>query len=78
MPFLMGLNDTYAYVRDQILLLDFISPINKVFAMVQQQEKPHQIIGIMRGSEGLVMATQSNTSKPAGKKDRQLHEGPCC
>lgn len=38
MSFLMGLNDTYSQVRGQLLLMDPIPPINKVFALITQGE----------------------------------------
>lgn len=33
--FLMGLNETYANVRDQIMLMDPLPTVNKVFSNVQ-------------------------------------------
>ncbi|XP_073138563.1 uncharacterized protein [Henckelia pumila] len=38
MAFLMGLNDSFAQVRSQVLLLDPMPPINKVFASIVQEE----------------------------------------
>ena len=34
MSFLMGLNDIFAQIRGQLLLLDRIPPINKVFSLI--------------------------------------------
>uniref|UniRef100_A0A2N9EDL8 Integrase catalytic domain-containing protein n=1 Tax=Fagus sylvatica TaxID=28930 RepID=A0A2N9EDL8_FAGSY len=39
LSFLMGLNDSYLQVRSQILLMDPLPSINKVFSMIQQDEK---------------------------------------
>ena len=39
MQFLMGLNDSYAQVRAQILLMDPLPPINKVFSLLIQEER---------------------------------------
>ncbi|KZV31242.1 DNA glycosylase [Dorcoceras hygrometricum] len=39
MAFLMGLNDTYAQIRGQLLLLDPLPPINKVFSLISQEER---------------------------------------
>ena len=39
LSFLMGLNDSYLQVRSQILLMDPLPSINKVFSMIQQYEK---------------------------------------
>lgn len=38
MSFLMGLNDLFAQIRAQLILLDSLPPINKVFALVSQEE----------------------------------------
>lgn len=40
--FLMGLNETYSDVRDQMMLLDPVPPVNRIFSMVQQQEMQHK------------------------------------
>lgn len=34
MTFLMGLNDSFSHIRGQILLMDPMSPINKVFSLI--------------------------------------------
>ena len=39
MQFLMGLNDQFAQVRAQILLMEPIPSINKVFSLVIQEER---------------------------------------
>ncbi|XP_065626531.1 uncharacterized protein LOC112007227 isoform X2 [Quercus suber] len=39
MQFLMGLNDSYAQVRAQILLMDPLPPINKVYSFLIQEER---------------------------------------
>ncbi|KAE8733468.1 hypothetical protein F3Y22_tig00001120pilonHSYRG00022 [Hibiscus syriacus] len=36
--FLMGLNESYAHIRGQILLMDPLPPISKVFSLVVQEE----------------------------------------
>ena len=38
MSFLMGLNDSFAQIRGQLLFLDPIPPINKVFSLISQEE----------------------------------------
>lgn len=38
MAFLMDLNDSNKQVRSQILLMDPLPPINKVFSLVVQEE----------------------------------------
>ena len=41
--FLMGLNDFYAQTRGQILMMEPISPLTKVFALVVQEERQRTI-----------------------------------
>ena len=43
MSFLMGLNDSYSEVRGQLLLMDPLPPINKVFFLVSQEERQRTI-----------------------------------
>ncbi|XP_022878639.1 uncharacterized protein LOC111396434 [Olea europaea var. sylvestris] len=43
MSFLMGLNDTYAQVWRQLLLMDPIPFINKVFSLVSQEEHQRSV-----------------------------------
>jgi hypothetical protein len=39
LSFLMGLNESFLQVRGQILLMQPLPPMNKVFFMIQQDEK---------------------------------------
>ena len=43
MSFLMGLNDTYSAVRGQILLMDPIPPLSKVFSLLLQDERQRKV-----------------------------------
>ncbi|XP_075486552.1 uncharacterized protein LOC142526187 [Primulina tabacum] len=43
MAFLMGLNDSLAQIRSQILLLDPLPPINRVFSLIVQEERQRTI-----------------------------------
>lgn len=43
MTFLMGLNDSYAQVRGQILLMEPLPRINKVFSLIIQEERQRKI-----------------------------------
>lgn len=43
MSFLMGLNDTYSTIRGQILLMDPIPPLSKIFSLLLQDEKPRKV-----------------------------------
>ena len=37
--FLMGLNDSYAQTRGQILIMESLPPLSKVFALVIQEKR---------------------------------------
>ena len=39
MSFLTGLNDSFTHIRSQLLLLDPIPPINKVFSLISQEKR---------------------------------------
>ena len=39
LQFLMGLNESYSQIRAQILMIDPLPPINKVFSLVIQEER---------------------------------------
>ncbi|CAA3023560.1 Hypothetical predicted protein [Olea europaea subsp. europaea] len=43
MSFLMGLHDSFSQIRGQILLMDPLPPVNKVFALVSQEENQRKI-----------------------------------
>lgn len=43
MTFLMGLNENFSSIRSQILLLDPLPPINKVFSLISQEEQQRNI-----------------------------------
>ncbi|KAF5480603.1 hypothetical protein F2P56_001339 [Juglans regia] len=42
--FLMGLNDPYSSSLDQIMLIEPLPPLNRVFSMIQQQERQHLML----------------------------------
>ena len=39
----MGLNDSFAQIQAQLLLLDPIPPMNKVFSLVVQEERQRNV-----------------------------------
>ena len=43
MQFLMGLNDSFANVRAQILMMEPLLAMNKVFSLVVQEERQRGI-----------------------------------
>jgi hypothetical protein len=59
--FLMGLNETYSNIRDQIMLMDPIPQVGKVFSLVQQQEKQHQLLLCTSTPDSMALFTR-NTS----------------
>ena len=67
LQFLMGLNDSYAQIRGQILMMDSLPAINKVFSLVIQEER-HRTVGYSySGSHNSdPMTFGSNSNAPAG------------
>ena len=43
MSFIMGLNDSFNHIYGQLLLLDPLPPINKVFSLVAQEERQRNV-----------------------------------
>ena len=80
MAFLMGLNDSFSQVRGQILLMDPLPPINRVFSLILQEEKQREVGGSsIVASAQVVFASKTDAprgngeGKPKqGKKDRPL------
>ena len=65
MSFLMGLNDTYAAVRGQILLMDPIPSLSKVFSLLLQDEKQIKV-GKRLNTESLALAVKDSGSFAKG------------
>ncbi|XP_038975420.1 uncharacterized protein LOC120106538 [Phoenix dactylifera] len=57
--FLMGLDDSYSNVRGQILLMDPLPPVNKVFALVLQEERQRKIVATVQSSEVAAFASKT-------------------
>ncbi|XP_035551155.1 uncharacterized protein LOC118349715 [Juglans regia] len=76
--FLMGLNDIYSNVRDQIILLDPIPPVTRVFSLIQQQERQHQLTHHAPSPDSMALAIKipfspqnfSPQTRPHQKRDR--------
>ncbi|KAA8524565.1 hypothetical protein F0562_010988 [Nyssa sinensis] len=76
--FLMGLHDIYSNVRDQIMLLDPLPSVTRVFSLIQQQECQHSLIQHSPFLDTMALAINrpfltskmSNSFKPNPKKDR--------
>ncbi|XP_020235521.1 uncharacterized protein LOC109815266 [Cajanus cajan] len=70
MLFLMGLNEGYSHIRGQILLMDPIPSIEKVFSLVMQEEK-QQEIGIAENSNDTpTVFTYKSGSNDSSSKNR--------
>ncbi|KAA8517685.1 hypothetical protein F0562_015159 [Nyssa sinensis] len=65
--FLMGLSDSYSPSKDQIMLFDPLSPLNRVFSMIQHQERQHLMLTPPSNSDLMAMMAKTNpsSSKPA-------------
>jgi hypothetical protein len=59
--FLTGLNDNFSMVKSQILLIDPLPPMNKIFSMVLQHERQGNF-GVVDESKVLVNAVDSKKS----------------
>jgi hypothetical protein len=68
----MGLNESFAHLRGQILLMDPLPPINKIFSMVMQEEHQREITTM--ASKSTQPVAQFQGSKPQGfsRKERPL------
>ncbi|XP_072950413.1 uncharacterized protein [Typha angustifolia] len=86
MSFLMGLNDSFSQVRGQLLLMDPIPPINKVFALISQEEQQRNVNVLTNGSNGqnsMAFAVKNEVSKSVISTGSQINknqkkERPLC
>ena len=70
MSFLIGLNDSFAQIRGQLLLLDPLPPINKVFSLVSQEERKWTVssssnLGVMDSINNMAFMVSNDGSKSA-------------
>ncbi|RVW13837.1 Retrovirus-related Pol polyprotein from transposon RE1 [Vitis vinifera] len=76
LQFLMGLNDSYAQIRGQILMMDPLPAINKVFSLVIQEEH-HRTVGYSysgsHNSDPITFGSNSNAlaGSSGGSKTRR-------
>ena len=64
----MELNESFAQVRGQLLLMDPLPPINKVFSLISQEEHQRKL-GVTSGSNSansMAFAVKSNTGQRTG------------
>ena len=53
MSFLMGLNDSFSQIRGQLLLIDPLPPINKVFSLISQEKRQRNVSHVVLGGVDL-------------------------
>ena len=63
MSFLMGLHDSFSQIRGQLLLMDPMPPINKVYSLVSQEEHQRKL-GIPISDTGNTIAFTVKTNIP--------------
>jgi hypothetical protein len=68
--FLMGLNDSFSHIRGQILLIDPMPPINKVFSLVLQEKLQRDVSILCPSQETVAMFTRSNQPQPQPQQPR--------
>jgi hypothetical protein len=80
--FLMGLNDTFSHIRGQILLIDPLPQINKVFALVLQEERQREAsasVGYFAHNSAAMMSkTASSPQSRSGKPQGLRKDKPTC
>ena len=59
LSFLMGLNETYTTIRGQILLMDLIPSLGKVFSLLLQDEKQRKV-GKKNTIKSFTLAVKTN------------------
>ena len=81
MSFLMGLNDSFAQIRAQLLLFDPLPPINKVFSLVSQEERQRSVSssissGGVDTAHGLAFAVKADGNKRTESQFSTPYKGP--
>jgi transposase InsO family protein len=84
--FLMGLNESFSHIRGQILLMDPLPQINKIFSMVVQEERQREITStffapVSHAPAAMVSKfTPSHPSRPQGSRTQGYtrKERPLC
>jgi hypothetical protein len=59
--FVTGLNDNFSTVKSQILLMDPLPPLNKVFSMVLQHERQANLAPLMSLKSCLMLLNLEST-----------------
>ncbi|XP_077242594.1 uncharacterized protein LOC143883120 [Tasmannia lanceolata] len=76
--FLMGLNDSYAAIGGQILLMDPLPPLNKAYSLVLQEEKQHEITASIPTTEAAALIANAVTrSSSIGTRNNRKECSTC-
>ncbi|XP_019053042.1 PREDICTED: uncharacterized protein LOC104595553 isoform X2 [Nelumbo nucifera] len=76
MQFLMGLNDTYDNIRNQILVMDPLPSINKAYSMVLRVEKQREVHGSYNDNiESNALLAKTKFYKKEGMESVKKEEG---
>nr|XP_009799659.1 PREDICTED: uncharacterized protein LOC104245702 [Nicotiana sylvestris] len=70
LQFLVGLSDSFEQARSQIILMPTLPSINKVYAMVVQDESRRMITGANYGNAGIIEPTALFTTQSGNKQRR--------
>jgi len=81
----MGLNDTFSHIRGQILLIDPLPPINKVFSLVLQEERQREAsasVGYFNHTSAALLSKVPTTASPfqvgSAKSPAMRKDKPLC
>ncbi|KAL5579671.1 hypothetical protein UlMin_012113 [Ulmus minor] len=78
LQFLMGLNESYAHIRAQILMQDPFPPINKVFSLVVQEERQRGLTSSSLSESASFVVHAGNSAHFKGKYDNRQTDKPTC
>ena len=70
MSFLMGLNDSYSQIRGQILLMDPIPSVNRIFSLIIQEERQRDVNSAQNDSI-LAFNIRNNNQTPQNRNAGQ-------
>ncbi|XP_021629688.1 uncharacterized protein LOC110627652 [Manihot esculenta] len=78
MQFLMGLNEVFGSVRDQILGMDPLPTVNKAYSMVVKFESQREVLGAMNdNSESLVLLNKSYSQSQTRSRKLDTKKAHC-
>jgi hypothetical protein len=75
LQFLQGLNDQFSVVKTQVLLMEPLPPINKVYSLVIQEESNHKSSALIDDSSALINAAHRSDYKGKGVANGSTSKG---